>query len=107
MKFMFSNCKKLEEIIGINKFSTNKVKDMSAMFQECGEIKKLDLSNFNTSSVTNMKNMFYKCDKIKYLNLLNFMINSETQGMLSFQRNADLVFKTNNKDLFNLYNSTP
>ena len=34
MSFMFNNCHKLKEIKGINKFNTNKVKDMSGMFQK-------------------------------------------------------------------------
>ena len=32
---MFNHCEKLKEIKGINKFNTNKVTNMKAMFQAC------------------------------------------------------------------------
>ena len=54
MGWMFNECKKLKEIKGINKFNTNKVNNMKAMFQLCNEIEYLDLSNFDTSNVTDM-----------------------------------------------------
>ena len=62
---MFNNCNKLKEIKGIEKFNTNKVADMNALFQACNEIEYLDLSNFNTSNVKNMALMFNKCHKLK------------------------------------------
>ena len=51
---MFNKCTKLKEIKGINKFITNKVNNMKAMFQLCSEIEYLDLSNFNTENVTDI-----------------------------------------------------
>ena len=58
MKFMFNECYKLKEIKGVNKFITEKVIDMTAMFQWCFQMEMLDLSNFDTSNVTSMQNMF-------------------------------------------------
>ena len=103
---MFNNCHKLKEIKGINKFDTNKVIDINTMFQNCYELEYLDLSNFNTSNVTDMSQMFNNCNKLKYLNLLNFSINCNTKNMLTFESKKDCEFKTNNKDLLNLYNSS-
>ncbi len=54
MSFMFSNCIKLKEIKGINKFNTNQVTKINSMFQHCHELEYLDLSNFDTSKVTEM-----------------------------------------------------
>ena len=45
---MFNKCYKLKEIKGINKFNTNQVTNMTAIFNECNELENLDLSNFNT-----------------------------------------------------------
>ena len=45
---MFGNCKRIIQIKGLNKFVTNKVKNMQRMFQICQELTYLDLSNFNT-----------------------------------------------------------
>ena len=99
-------CHKLKEIKGINKFKTNKVTNMYAMFNECLVLEYLDLSNFDTSNVTNMVGMFNSCNKLKYLNLLNFTINCDTELMLNFENNKNCQFITNNKDLLELYNSS-
>ena len=58
MALMLSQCKRLKEIKGLNKFITNKVTDMKGMFQDCEEIEYLDLSNFDTSNVNDMSCMF-------------------------------------------------
>ena len=62
---MFNGCKRLKEIKGLHKFKTNKVEDMSGLFQLCSELKFLDLSNFDISDVINMKHMFSECKKLK------------------------------------------
>ena len=62
---MFYNCHKLKEIKGINKFNTNQVTKMNAIFQECKELEYLDLSIFDTSKVNSMRIMFYNCHKLK------------------------------------------
>ena len=54
MGFMFNKCILLKEIKGINRFNTNKVNNMKAMFQECNELQYLDLSNFDTSKIIDM-----------------------------------------------------
>ena len=64
-RVMFSTCRKLKEIKGINKLNTSNVIDLNGIFQECNELEYLDLSNFNTSNVNNMKGMFYNCKKLK------------------------------------------
>ena len=48
MSHMFSECYNLKEIKGIDKFITNKVTDMQAMFNACGALEYLYLANFNT-----------------------------------------------------------
>ena len=71
MRNMFKKCKKLKEIKGLNKIITNKVEDMSGMFDQCIELEFLDLSNFNTSKVTDMSYMFNKCIKLKEIKGIN------------------------------------
>ena len=89
---MLNECHKLKEIKGINKFITNKVTNMREMFQLCGELESLDLSNFNTENITDMEFMFNECNKLEFLNLLNFSINCETKNMLSFKSNYKYWF---------------
>ena len=53
MAGMFNGCHKLKDIVGINKLNTSKINNMLGMFQECRELKFLNLSNFDTSNVSN------------------------------------------------------
>ena len=76
MSDMFNECRKLKEIKGINRFNTNNVEDMYAMFNECFELQYIDLSNFNTANVTNLSLMFQECFKLEFLNLSNFRLSS-------------------------------
>ena len=55
---MLKNCKGIQKIIGIDKLITNKIVNMSEMFNGCQKIEYLDLSNFNTNNVTDMEGMF-------------------------------------------------
>ena len=68
---MFNKCTRLQYIEGLNKLNTNKVKNMSGMFQNCYEIEFLDLTNFNTSNVINMAGMFKSCNKLKEIKGIN------------------------------------
>ena len=58
---MFSDCYKLKEIKGFEKFDTGKVKEMFTMFYNCKELEYLDLSNFKISDDTNIEDMFLGC----------------------------------------------
>ena len=105
MSWTFNECHKLKEIKGINKFNTNKVNNMKAMFHNCNEIENLDLSNFDTSHVTNMSWMFYNCNKLKYLNLLRFSLDSccNTEKMFNFDSKSNCKFITSNNALKELF----
>ena len=70
---MFENCLKLDlEGIGINKFDTSKITDMSSMFSNCKNITSLNISNFNTKKVLLMSPMFSGCSNLTSLDLSNF-----------------------------------
>ena len=45
---------------------------MSYLFNECTNLKEINLKNINTDSVTNMKFMFAYCSNLEYLDLLSF-----------------------------------
>ena len=59
MKGLFRRCYKLKEIKGINTLNTFKVENMREMFEDCEELKNLDLS-IDTSNAVLMK----ECSKI-------------------------------------------
>ena len=86
MGFMFEECKKLKNIKGLNNFITNKVINLSAMFQECYVLEHLDLSNFNTSNVNDMSYMFNQCRKLKSIKgIKNFITDKVTNMDNMFQ----------------------
>ena len=95
-KEMFKDIKSIISI-DLSNFNTEKVEDMSGMFNGCSQLKyinfknvntsgvknmeymfyntpltSLDLSNFNTSLVNKMNYMFYKTNSLKYINLISF-----------------------------------
>ena len=72
MSFMFNKCHKLKEIKGINNFNTSNVTNMRGMFNECNELKYLDLSNFNTSKVNDLSIMFQEYFELEYIDISNF-----------------------------------
>jgi len=105
MSFMFNECHKLKEIIGISKLITNKVTDMNTMFQKCYKLEYLDLTNFNTSNVTNMSFMFNECHKLKEIIGINkFITNNVTEMNVMFNNCKELKYL--NLSNFNTTNVT-
>ncbi len=86
MTFILDNCYKIKDKKEINKYKKNKVVEMSGMFEECKELKYLDLSNFDTSKVESMTHMFLNCHKLK-----------EIKGIDKFYKNK---VKYNNRNKF-------
>ena len=75
---MFFKCRELKEIKGINNFNTSNVNNMRGMFEECNELKNLNLSNFITINVLNMNKMFAECFELEFLDLSNFDTSNTT-----------------------------
>lgn len=63
---LFSDCKYLEEIKGLNTWDISNVTNMSFMFSECNNLKYVDdLSNWNITEDMNTTGMFVGCKKLK------------------------------------------
>ena len=71
MSDMFEGCKGLTSI-NLSSFNTEKVTNMSAMFSVCESLTSINLSSFNTANVTNMEFMFQWCDELTDLDLSHF-----------------------------------
>ena len=71
MSRMFNNCSKLTSF-DVSKFNTVKVPNMSNMFKGCSELTSLDVTKFNTEKVTDMRYMFGNCSKLPSLDVTNF-----------------------------------
>ena len=81
----FHGCSNLTTIEGIEYFNTENVTNMRYMFDGCGALKSLDLTNFNTENVTDMYSMFSYCKSLESLDLTNFNTAKVTnmKGMFS------------------------
>ena len=71
MSRMFNNCSKPTSF-DVSKFNTVKVTNMSNMFSGCSELTSLDVTKFNTEKVTDMSYMFRDCLKLPSLDVTNF-----------------------------------
>ena len=72
LKEFFYNCTSLETISGLEYLNTANITDMGSMFQDCYNLKSLDLTKFDTKNVSSMYFMFYNCPNLTSLDLTNF-----------------------------------
>jgi len=63
---MFKDCISLETI-NIN-FDLKNVEDISGLFENCNNLKKVDLSNFNNEKINNGSNLFANCESLVEIN---------------------------------------
>jgi surface protein len=75
---IFGFCKKLENIIGIENWVTEKVDRLAYMFYGCQSLTSLNLNSWNTSNVTTMSSMFNNNTSLENLNIANFDLNKAT-----------------------------
>lgn len=77
MTGMFDGCSSLTSL-DVSNFNTQNVTSMWAMFHTCSSLTSLDVSKFNTEKVTNMRGMFGNCSNLTSLNLSNFNTQNVT-----------------------------
>ncbi len=75
MSKMFDGCKALKSL-DLSRFDTQNVISMMCMFNGCSALTELDLSNFNTKNVRTMSSMFSGCSALTKLNLSSFNTRS-------------------------------
>ena len=75
---MFNECNELK-YLDLSNFNTINVKNFGIMFQECFELEYIDISNFNFKIAKDISWMFNKCyrlKEIKGINIINNIINN-------------------------------
>lgn len=95
MSNMFSDCRYMTGIIGLDKFDTSNLSDATNMFRNCLSIEDLSAAEkFNTGNLTSATNMFYGCYKISALDLSGWDTSKlrKVNGMFSGCSNlTDLI----------------
>ena len=98
---MFYNCGELRKL-NLSNFNTNKVTDMKNIFECSFSLEELNLNSFNTNKVTSMRYMFWNCISLKKLNLSNFNTNKVTDMTDMFRYCLpELLILSKDKKLFN------
>ena len=72
MTSMFSGCRNLTEIVGLENIDTSSVKNMYSMFYNCNNITEINVSGFNTNCVINMEKMFSRCFRLGTIDVSGF-----------------------------------
>ena len=86
----------LIEIRGIENLNVSNVQAMNGIFQECSNLKKIDLSNWDTSSLKYLSYAFEGCTSLETLNLssINFSdISSMVDLFVDCSSLKDLIIK--------------
>ncbi len=71
LSYMFYQCTNLKKV-DLSGFNTSNVEDMNHMFNCCFELTDLDLSSFDTKNTKDMSGMFSGCQAITSLDLSHF-----------------------------------
>lgn len=69
----------LEEIPYLNKLDTSQAISMTGVFEQCNNLKTIDLSNFNIANVIKMNSFFAYCYEVKLLDLSGFDTRNVTE----------------------------
>lgn len=75
--YSFVNCSEFE----LNDVDTSSVTNMGGMFENCTEVRNLDVSSFDTSNVTNMKSLFEQCSVLKSVSFGSKFITASVTDM--------------------------
>lgn len=73
--YMFNECDQLKSL-ELNNFDTSNVTTMSRMFDGCSGLINLDVTNLDTSNVTSMNTMFGSCRSLENLDISNFNVKN-------------------------------
>ena len=94
IKALFSNCKHIENIKGLENIKTDKIKDMSNMFYMCKNLKEVDINSWNVNNVNKFLNMFAYCNTLSKIDISSWNINSASKigGMFSYAESLETIY---------------
>ncbi len=77
MSYMFHDCKNIRRIV-LNGANKGVVKNMKGMFEGCSKLEKFYGYNLDTSNVESMESMFKGCKYLEKVYICNFITNNVT-----------------------------
>ena len=101
--YMFNNCKNIKSI-DLSSFNTEKVIDMSCMFNKCHNLERIDLSTFNTENVVDMGYMFCDCNNLESIDLSKF--NTKNVNNMDYMFSDCNIIESIDLSKFNTENVT-
>ena len=106
MNFMFSQCKKLKKIIGIENLDVSKLEYANYMFYGGENLVELDLTNWNPKLLQKTRYMFYGCLNLKIIkNIENWQLPNIKEVKYMFSGCTKLDIDLSNWDLTNIKDS--
>ena len=103
MDAMFSQCKNLKNIIGIENLDVSKLKDANSMFYGCENLVELDLTKWNPVSLQYASYMFTRCSNLKIIkNIENWQLPNIMDVSSMFHDCTKLDVDLSNWDLTNV-----
>lgn len=103
--YMFYECTRLENILGLERFDTSNVTNMEYVFAYCPNLKNENFSkveHWNTGKATTMTAMFNNCKLLKSINLSNW--NTSKVKTMEFMFQKCLVLESVNISNWNTEN---
>ena len=97
MSFMFSNCKKIQDIQLFN-FTTHNLTNMSHMFNNCSDLINLNISYFLTDKVQDMSYLLYNCKNLTYIDFSSFnttVVNNSENMFEGLPDNGTFIYDSN------------
>ena len=103
MAYMFSRCKNLKNIIGIENLDVLKLKRANFMFDSCENLVELDLTNWNPKLLQKTRYMFCGCSNLKIIkNIENWQLPNIKDVRSMFSGCTKLDVDLSNWDLTNI-----
>ena len=89
---LFYGCSSIEEIVFNNFVTSGNIETMNEMFQNCINLRSIDLSKIDTSSVKEMEYMFSNCSSLKFLDISNFNLTNLVKTISMFEKISKLEY---------------
>ena len=103
---MFTRCKVLTTIKGLNNFNTSNVTNVSWLFQDCSALTTLNCSGWDLSKITYMQDMFKNCSSLIELDINNWNVSNVTRILDMFSGCSSLMYlNIDNCDMSNVMNT--